>query len=462
MPKLETAMKKIIPLLLIIIALIINPSCNKKTSSPTGTEPATSVIHPEWIRSAVMYEVNIRQYTPEGTFNAFAERIPLLKELGVDILWLMPIHPIGEVNRKGTLGSYYSVKDYKGINPEFGTMEDFKALVRKTHEAGMYLIIDWVPNHSSWDNELITLHPEWYEKDSLGNMFSPWDWTDVVQFDFDQPELRAYMIETLQFWLTETGLDGFRFDVAHQVPVDFWNEVRPALQAVNPNVLLLAEAEQRVLHEHAMDISYGWELHHILNQVAQGKATVAEINQYFDRAEKDYNSNDIRLYFTSNHDENSWNGTEWERMGEATEIMTILTYVTPGMPLIYSGQEAGSSKRLEFFEKDEIEWNDHPFRDLYKDLNKLKKQNPALWNPGFGGEFRRLSTNAGDQVLAFERKLDKNSVVAVLNLSPDEASVNLEKAGLKGSFTNYFTGESLALAKQALQLDPWGYKIFIK
>ena len=456
------AMKKRLPFALIVIILIINTSCNPKQATPSGEGPSTSVVHPEWIRNAVMYEVNVRQYTPEGTFQAFAERIPLLKELGVDILWLMPIHPIGEVNRKGSLGSYYSVKDYKGINPEFGTMEDFKELVRKTHEAGMFLIIDWVPNHSSWDNELIQQHPEWYEKDSLGNMFSPWDWTDVVQFDFDQPGLRAYMIETLKFWLTETGLDGFRFDVAHQVPVDFWNEVRPALQSANPDVLLLAEAEQRILHEHAMDISYGWELHHILNQVAQGKASVVEIDQYFSRAEKDYHPNDIRLYFTSNHDENSWNGTEWERMGQATEVMTVLTYTIPGMPLIYSGQEAGSSKRLEFFEKDEIEWNDHPFRNLYRDLNLLKKENPALWNPGFGGNFKRISTSANGQVLAFTRELNDNMVVTVLNLSPDQVSVSLEQARLKGSFTNYFTGESLSLSNQTLQLDGWGYTIFTK
>lgn len=447
---------------LIVIILIISVSCKQKQETPNQSQQTTSVIHPEWVKNAVMYEVNVRQYTPEGTFSAFANHIPRLKEMGVEILWLMPIHPIGEINRKGTLGSYYSVKDYKGINPEFGTMEDFKELVRKTHEAGMYLIIDWVPNHSSWDNELIHQHPEWYEKDSLGNMFSPWDWTDVAQFDYDQPDLRSYMIETLKFWMTETGLDGFRFDVAHQVPVDFWNDVRPALQATNPEVLLLAEAEQRTLHEHAMDITYGWELHHIFNQVAQEKASVKEIDEYFKRAENDYHPNDIRLYFTSNHDENSWNGTEWERMGQATEAMTILTYTIPGMPLIYSGQESGSSKRLEFFEKDEIEWNDHPFKNLYTNLNKLKRENPALWNPGFGGTFRRLSTNADQQVFAFIRELDDNQVVCITNLSPNPSTVDLTHEPLRGSFTNFFTGESLSLSKKSINLDAWGYKVFIK
>ncbi|MCX6227542.1 MAG: alpha-amylase family glycosyl hydrolase [Bacteroidia bacterium] len=343
------------------ILLVISTSCRTKQVAPVQQGPFTSVVHPDWIKSAVMYEVNIRQYTPEGTFNAFSEKLPRLKELGVDILWLMPVNPIGEINRKGPLGSYYSVKDYKDTNPEFGTMEDFKALVKKTHDLGMYLIIDWVPNHSAWDNPLVTSNPEWYAKDSLGKMFSPWDWTDVVKFDYSQRPLRDYMIETMKYWLAETKLDGFRYDVAHQVPVDFWNEVRPSLQKVKPDILLLAEAEQRFLHEKSMDISYGWELHHIMNQVAQGKKNVADIDAYFERASKDWNTNDIRIYFTSNHDENSWNGTEWERMGKATDLMTVFTYTIPGMPLVYSGQEAGSTKRLKFFEKDPIDWSNQQF-----------------------------------------------------------------------------------------------------
>jgi glycosidase len=426
------------------------------------TGPNTTVVHPEWIKNSVMYEVNVRQYTPEGTFQALTARLPKIKELGVDILWLMPVNPIGLVNRKGPLGSYYSVSDYKAVNPEFGSMEDFKALVKKTHELGMYLIIDWVPNHSAWDNPLVVSNPEWYAKDSLGNMYSPWDWTDVVQFDYKQQALRDYQIETMKFWLTETGIDGFRYDVAHQVPVDFWNEVRPELQKVKPDVLMLAEAEQRFLHEHSMDISYGWELHHILNKVAQGKGDVSEIDAYFERAAKDYNSWDIRMYFTSNHDENSWNGTEWERMGDATEVMTVLTYTVPGMPLIYSGQEAGSSKRLKFFERDPIEWKDHPFFVLYQKLNQLKKENPALWNPGFGGNFTRLATGNEKQVLAFLRENETNKVVTVMNLSPVEVSVKLDPEIVKGSFKNYFTGEKGKPASGEHKLGPWGYLIFTR
>jgi glycosidase len=446
----------------LITLIFLSTSCTNQQVAPVQKGPFTSVVHPDWVKSAVMYEVNIRQYTQEGTLNAFADKLPVLKELGVDILWLMPVHPIGEINRKGPLGSYYSVKDYKDINPEFGTMDDFKALVQKTHALGMYLIIDWVPNHSSWDNPLVTSNPEWYAKDSLGKMFSPWDWTDVVQFDFNQRPLREYMIETMKYWLTETKLDGFRYDVAHQVPVDFWNEVRPALQSTRPDVLLLAEAEQRFLHEKSMDITYGWELHHIMNKVAQGKQTVVDIDAYFERAEKDYNTNDIRIYFTSNHDENSWNGTEWERMGDATAVMTVLTYTFPGMPLIYSGQEAGSSKRLKFFERDPIEWKQHHFFPLYQQLNKLKKDNPALWNPGFGGNYTRLKTEKDSQVLAFKREIGTNSVIVLLNLSPEKVTIKLSPEEVKGKYTDSFMGKMVKPGAIAFELLPWGYYILTK
>lgn len=455
-------MKRIFIASLTLILLVISTSCVTKQVTPVQEGPYTTVVHPDWIKSSVMYEVNVRQYTPEGTFNAFAEKLPRLKELGVDILWLMPVNPIGVINRKGPLGSYYSVKDYKGINPEFGTMSDFKALVKKTHDLGMYLIIDWVPNHSSWDNPLVISNPEWYAKDSLGKMFSPWDWTDVVKFDYSQRPLRDYMIETMKFWLTETGLDGFRFDVAHQVPVDFWNEVRPVLQTVKPGILLLAEAEQRPLHEKSMDITYGWELHHIMNQVAQGKLSVAEIDAYFERAAKDYNTNDIRIYFTSNHDENSWNGTEWERMGKATDAMTVFTYTIPGMPLIYSGQEAGSTKRLKFFEKDPIDWSNQSFFALYQKLDQLKKDNPALWNPGFGGTYERLITGQDKQVLAFKRVSGSNSVIVVLNMSAGQVSITLPAESVRGKYTEWLTGTRIKPAAQAITIEPWGYFVYTK
>ncbi len=448
-------------LIILPFLIIVFTSCQKKTDT-TVPDISTEVVHPEWIKNATMYEVNIRQYTPEGTFNSFSSHLPRLKELGVDILWLMPVHPIGEINRKGSLGSYYSVMDYRKINPEFGTMEDFKTIVKMTHDLGMYMIIDWVPNHSSWDNPLIIQHPDWYAKDSLGNMYSPFDWTDVVQFDYDQQGLRDYMTETLEFWLNETGLDGFRFDVAHQVPVDFWEQLRPALLKDHPEVLMLAEAEKRELHEKAFDITYAWEFHHIMNEVPQQKKTVADINKYLESAAKDYNTNDIRLYFTSNHDENCWNGTVRERMGDAAEVMAVVTYGLPGMPLIYSGQEAGLDHRLLFFEKDEIQWKDHPFNAVYTRLNTLKQDNPALWNPGFGGELVKITSDKPDQVLSFIRKKGENEVLFILNLSPQPIEFSISSFPEPEVFTDAFSGETTSLDKPEFNFEAWGYKIYYR
>jgi len=447
--------KNIIAIHLLILFLF---SCGKTPESTVTTE----VVHPEWIKKAIMYEVNIRQYTPEGTFNAFASHLPRLKDLGVDILWLMPVHPIGVENRKGSLGSYYSVKDYKGINPEFGTMEDFKTLVKMVHDLDMYLVIDWVPNHSAWDNPLVSEHPEWYAKDSTGKMFSPFDWTDVVQFDYNQQGLRDYMTETLEYWLEETDLDGFRFDVAHQVPIDFWEQLRPDLQENYPDVLMLAEAENRELHEKAFDMTYAWEFHHIMNEVAQEKKSVEDINKYIESSTTSYHPNDIRLYFTSNHDENSWNGTVRERMGEAAEVMAVLTYGLPGMPLIYSGQEAGLDHRLLFFEKDTIPWKEHSFKTLYTKLNMLKKDNPALWNPGFGGDYEAISTDKPGEIIAFKRVKGENEVLFVLNMSPDSIRTNLSDMPVAEVFTNVFSGETESFSNSDVDLRPWGYKIFFR
>ncbi len=447
---------------LLPLTLALLTACNSAPPKDANEQPFTDVVHPAWMKDAIIYEVNIRQFSTEGTFSAFAEHLPRLKELGVDILWLMPVHPIGVKNRKGGLGSYYSVLDYKGVNPEFGTMEDFKAMLSQVHDLGMKLIIDWVPNHSAWDNPLVDLHPDWYAKDSTGKMFSPWDWTDVVQFDYSQRGLRDYMTEAMQFWLTEVGIDGFRQDVAHQVPVDFWNELRPALLEVKPDMMLLAEAENRELHQHAFDASYAWEFHHLMNEVAKGAKTVAVLDSYFERADSTYNEQDIRMYFTSNHDENSWNGTEFERLGDATEVMAVLSYLLPGMPLIYNGQEAGFNRRLLFFEKDSIDWVDHPFNELYHSLNRLKKENQALWNPGFGGTYERINNGQDDKVITFIRQGDDNQIVAVFNLSAMNVTVTLKHKNLKGVYLNYFTGQEMTLQNGTFDLSPWEYQVFVK
>jgi 1,4-alpha-glucan branching enzyme len=437
----------------VMITLMI--SCTAPLSKTEG------VNHPDWLKDACLYEVNIRQNTPEGTFNAFSEHLQGLKDLGVNILWIMPINPIGVEGRKGSLGSYYSVKDYYAINQEFGTMEDFKSLVKKAHEIGLKVIIDWVPNHSSRDNSLTKDHPEYYLKDSTGNLKSPFDWTDVAQFDYNQEGLRKYMIDALKYWLKETDIDGFRFDVAHMIPVSFWNTVRPALNEVK-EVFMLAESDQPFLNKEAFDATYDWRLHHIMNEVAKGKMTVKNIDMHFAYVDSIYPPNSIIMEFTSNHDENSWNGTEYERLGDAVKTFAVLTYTVPGMPLIYNGQEACMNKRLRFFEKDTIEWNACDMHCFYSTLNNLKAQNEALFAGTAGGKMIRINGNDDAHVFAFAREKGTDRVLVMLNLSSDSIQYKPVNEIVNGKFLEVFTSEQLNLKSgESLALKAWDYKVFV-
>ncbi|MCB0494512.1 MAG: alpha-glucosidase C-terminal domain-containing protein [Cyclobacteriaceae bacterium] len=414
----------------------------------------------EWSKNATIYEVNIRQYTPEGTINAFAEHLPELKKLGVEILWLMPIYPIGEENRKGGMGSAYSVKDYRAVNPDYGTMDDLKNLVKKAHESGMYVILDWVANHTAWDNDLVKEHTDWYLKDSLGNFVPPVpDWADVIDLNYDNPEVRNYMTNSMKFWIENADVDGFRCDVAGMVPTDFWDTTRAELDSLKP-VFMLAEAEQPDLTVKAFDMYYGWELYHLMNEIAQGKKSVIDLDKYFQKQDTVYSSDDYRMNFTTNHDENSWNGTVKERLGDAAQTMAVLTYAVPGMPLIYSGQEAGLDKRLSFFDKDTIQWKDSPYRELYTKLDQLKKDNAALWNGDFGGKMTRIQTNSDDNVFAIEREKDSNTVVAIFNMSNKEQVVSITDDIESLTLKDYFSGEEVEIEEGSqFTLEPWGYLV---
>jgi len=411
---------------------------------------------PSWAKKAIMYEVNIRQYSEAGTFKAVQDDLPRLKALGVDILWLMPIHPIGEEKRKGSLGSYYAVKDYKAVNPKFGTQKDFNNLVKATHQQGMYLIIDWVPNHTAWDNVWITEHTDWYTKGKDGNITDPidpstgesWGWTDVADLNYNNADMRKEMIETMKFWVTESDIDGFRCDVAHSVPVDFWSDVKTALDKVKP-LFMLAEAEKPILHQNGFHASYAWDLHHRLNKLAKGEMTAADIREYLLEDTKKHQPEDYRLNFTSNHDENSWSGTVFERMGDAHTCLAALTYIIPGMPLIYNGQEAPLKKRLAFFEKDAIDWNNYAYSDFYKNLNQLKKRNVALWNGNTGGLLEIIPTTEANNVLAITRRKEKAIFAAIFNLSPKTVAVEI-----KNDVFYEKTG------KKYFELAPWAYEFF--
>lgn len=444
--------------ILLAIILFSCQTANKKSVEP---DKISKTPVPAWSKNAVIYEVNTRQYTESGTFKAFEEHLPRLKELGVDILWFMPIYPIGEKNRKGSLGSYYSIQDYQAVNPEFGTLEDFKSVVQKAHELDMKVILDWVANHTSWDHKWITTHPEWYSKDSVGDMIAPFDWTDVAQLDYTQEEMRSEMIEALLFWIKEADIDGYRCDVAGMVPVDFWESATKELNAIKPIFMLAEDESETELLINAFNANYGWEFHHIMNHIAQGEKTAVDAAEYLQNMGTKYPRGAYPLQFTSNHDENSWNGTTSERMGDAAHTFAVLSFVVEGIPLIYSGQEAGLNKRLEFFEKDLIDWSDLSASHLYNQLTKLKKENKALWNGTEGGSTLLIETNEPEKVLAFKREKDGHSVTAIFNLSPEKTIVKTSLA-LEVGNNNYFDESEVREPISLFTLEPWAYQIFHK
>ena len=424
---------------LVVMCIVLWVSCQN-----VAPHPADST----WMEDAVIYEVNVRQFTPEGTFDAFAKHLPRLKDLGVDILWLMPIHPIGEVERKGTLGSYYAVMDYTAVNPEFGTLENFKALVGKAHELDLKVIIDWVPNHTSPD-AVWAVNKDWYLTDSLGNFVIQYDWTDIAQLDYNNRDMRRAMIDAMLYWVTETDIDGFRCDVAWNVPVDFWEPAVKELKGIKSSLFMLAEAEEPSLMQKAFNMYYAWNLHHVMNEVAQGNADANTLRTALEEMINRFPQHAIPMYFTSNHDENSWSGTEFERMGEAARTFAALTYLLPGMPLIYNGQEVGFDRRLLFFEKDLIDWNDHlGFTQFYRDLNILRKSNKALYSQEGGGKLVEINNSAPEAILSFTREVKGNRVIAIFNVSNSAQSVSFE-----GNFPEL---------DAITELLPWEYKIIVQ
>lgn len=439
-------------------------SMQNAQSAKYHPKPYVELKHPEWSKNATIYEVNIRQYTPEGTFKAFQAHLPRLKEMGVDILWLMPIHPIGEKNRKGELGSYYAIRDYYGVNPEFGTMEDFKALVTNAHDMGMYVILDWVANHSAWDHPLTEEHPEWYTKTIEGNFQpTPWyDWDDIIDFDYEQPGIRQYMTEALKFWVKEANIDGYRCDVAGFMPTDFWENVREELDAIKP-VFMLAEWEARDIHKKAFDMTYSWSLWDKMHDVAQGKKKPGVLVEYMAHHVGSFPQDGYRMTFTDNHDKNSWEGNQYTNFGDALEACMVFTSTVHGMPLVYSGQEAGLDRSLAFFEKDQIDWKQHHFYDMYKTLFSLKKQNQALWNGNWGGEMVRVYNDKMDQVISFAREKNGDKVLVAINFSNMPVNVKLESKYHAGTYKDLFTNQTYEIkGGDELKLDKWKYAVLVR
>jgi glycosidase len=423
-------------------------------------KPYVKVQHPEWSRDAVVYQINTRQFTEEGTFQAAREHLPRLEALGVDILWLMPVHPIGEDRRKGMLGSPYSVRDYYGVNPEFGTHDDLRAFIDDAHARGMHVILDWVANHTAWDNPLRTAHPEWYETDAEGeNEHTPYtDWEDIVDLDYSEPTLRAYMTEVMRWWVDEMGVDGFRADVAGFVPLGFWETLRTELDAVKP-VFMLAEWDTRDLHARAFDATYAWTWKDAMQASARGGGAGPIRGYYYVHANA-WPEDAYRLLYTSNHDQNAWDGPAPEIYGDAYEAMIALSFTAEGLPMIYNGQEAGLDRKLAFFEKDEIEWRDDLKADLFAELIALRTEEEALHSGTAGARLEPVPNTDEARVFSFARLKDGNGVLAVFNLSDAPVEVTLGGSFHQGAYMDWRTGEAVAVgAGHDVALPAWGYAI---
>ncbi|MBC7884966.1 MAG: alpha-amylase [Saprospiraceae bacterium] len=419
---------------------------------------------PEWAKSVNIYEVNIRQYTDEGTFNAFRKHLPRLKEMGVDMLWFMPVYPISDTKKKGTLGSYYAVSDFRNTNRKFGTPEEFKLIIQDAHKLGMKIILDWVPNHTGWDHVWIKDHPDYYTKDSSGNIIDPLNehgasmgWTDVADLNYDNPEMRKEMVQDMMYWVREYDVDGFRHDMALLVPLDFWKETVPVLRAEKPELFLLAESE---VHDHlnqdCFHSIYGWTLHHTLNDIAKGKKNAGAIDEWMTN-EKPKTKKGSFLLFTSNHDENSWSGSEIERMGEAHKAFAVLVNTIDGFPLTYSGQEEPMPKRLEFFEKDTIGFKDYAYDDFYKKMNNLRHENAALWHGSYGGESVRILKDTN--IYAFTRQKKGQKVTVIINLSKHQ---QIKKSDMVIEGKDLFSDVMHKYAPgDEISLGPWEYLVLI-
>ena len=422
--------------------------------------------HPEWSYSAVLYEMNIRQLTPEGTLRAAEKKLESLREIGIDAIWLMPIYPIGKDGRKGSLGSYYSIQDYKAINPEFGDMADFDSFIKKAHSFGMKVLLDWVANHTARDAKwLSTKAAGWYEREADGSAKVPWDWTDTAKLNYSNREVWRGQIEAMRFWVEQHDIDGFRCDMAMLVPIEFWQEASAVLHAIKPDVFMLAEAEELNLFDRAFDMGYAWEIHHLMCDIARGERRVWDLRNTLYADRERYPASAMRMMFTSNHDENSWSGSEFYRFGAALEVMTALTFVwEAAMPLIYTGQEIGYDHTFAFFDRDPITMYEHnEFTERYKKLISLKHSQAALQAGERGGRIIEIENNAKDCMMTFVREVGDSRVVAIMNLSPYTIHACYNNGIYAGEYTNALTGEKTILPLHLEQdIEPWGYTLLYK
>ena len=404
--------------------------------------------------TAALYQLNTRQFTPEGTLAAATAQLPRLRDLNVSIIWLMPIHEIGRRNRKGGLGSPYAVRDYYSVNAELGTLDDLKTFVSRAHALGLAVILDWVANHTAWDNPLVEQHPDWYARDHKGD-FRPtpwWDWTDIIELDYRNDALRTYMRRAMRYWVEETDIDGYRCDVAGFVPTDFWEDVRRELETLKP-IFMLAEWEARDLHRTAFDATYAWTWNTAVHRLCTGRTDLSELYVYYSWNERAWPADALRMTFTSNHDKNAWEGTMYEQFGPGLQAAIVLSVVGEGLPLLYNGQEAGNHRRLAFFERDPIVWREHAIGQLYRELFALQRREKALWHGSAGGRMIKLPNTAEDRLLTFCRRKEESWVVGAFNFSDRTVEAEVRDNG---------TGLVEAAGIGNLVLAPWAFAVFTR
>lgn len=461
-------LKSILLLSLLILSCQNQSEIARKPQVKTIEDTPFLPINEEIISKAVLYEANIRQYSVEGSFNAFAEDLPKLKKMGVKIIWLMPINPISNTKSKGPLGSYYAVSNYTKVNPEFGTLKDFKSLVNKAHQLGMYVILDWVPGHTGWDHVWIKENSDYYLKNRKGEIIDPIDfrtgksfgWTDVADLNYKNMQMREALRKAMVYWVEETNIDGYRIDQAYAVPQEFYNKTFAILKRIKPLFLL---AETDIYHPGGLDLvkkfdaSYDWPGHHLSKKVAQGQKNALNYSRHIERTIKRYGPENIVVNFVSNHDENSWNGTIEESYGKAAYAFMALNYTIPGMPLVYSGQEYDLNKRLHFFEKDSFPKVSGKTMEFLQQLGALKNNHKALTSGLSGGSFKRLLNSKNDQILAFEREKDGDTIVFIANLSKDYAQFTLPYEGDFKRFQD-FKNKRLSSSYQ-YDMKPWEFWI---
>ena len=407
---------------------------------------------PPFLTSSNIYSVNMRQFTEEGTFNAFAAHLPRLKDMGVDILWFMPIHPIGSRNRKGTLGSYYSISDFTDVNPEYGSKADFKNIVDQAHALGMKVILDWVANHAAWDNVWTVNHPDFFERDETGHFKAPYDWEDVIQFNHQNTEQQQCMIDAMKYWITDFDIDGFRADLAHLTPLPFWINARQQTSGIKKDLIWLAETEDIPYHD-AFDISFTWQWMHASEAYCKGQKSFSDLLLTLHHYKNNFPENALRMYFTSNHDENSWTSTAYEKYGNNVKALSVFNATWYGIPMIYSGEEAGLNKRLFFFDKDFIDWTVDPsLHDFYKTLLHFRKGNPVI-EAGFASFPTLLNNATAHNLLGYYRGINNHGLFVLINLSRQERHYIVDSEVADGQYLNVFnnnfqqlfSGDSLLL-----------------